>query len=390
MMIKDYKIVFLSDYFNHHQKYLSNAFYRLTNKEYCFVETSSIGPERVNLGWGENKKPEYVKQSYASTGKALECQELVDRAETVMIGSAPESFLKNRKKNNQLIFRYAERPLKKGLELKKYPYRWLKWHLQNPIRAKSYLLCASAYTAADYAKFGLFKNKAFQWGYFPETRIYPNIEKVICSKKPQTILWAGRFLNWKHPDAAIRLSKRLKENGCSFTLNLIGTGPMEGELKALVQSYQLKNEVHFLGAMKPAEVRAYMEQAQIYLFTSDKHEGWGAVLNEAMNSGCAVVASHAIGSVPFLLCNQKNGLIYQNGNEEDLFQKLMRLLNSQDLCFNYGRQAYLTITTEWNAETAAERFVALSNAILSGNKSPNLFASGPCSRANVLADDWFR
>ena len=95
-------------------------------------------------------------------------------------------------------------------------------------------------------------------------------------------------------------------------------------------------------------------------------------------------------SVPFLLCNQKNGLIYQNGNEEDLFQKVLRLLNGQDLCFNYGRQAYLTITTEWNAETAAKRFATLSNAILSGNKSQNLFSSGPCSRANVLADDCFK
>lgn len=51
--------------------------------------------------------------------------------------------------------------------------------------------------------------------------------------------------------------------------------------------------------MKASEVRSYMEKADIYLFTSDFNEGWGAVLNESMNSGCAVVASHAIGSVPF-------------------------------------------------------------------------------------------
>ena len=383
------QIVFLSNYFNHHQKYLSNAFYRLTNKDYCFVETSPIESERVNLGWGENKTPEYVKQSYASTGKALECQELVDRAETVMTGSAPESFLKNRKKNNQLIFRYAERPLKKGLELKKYPYRWLKWHLQNPIRAKSYLLCASAYTAADYAKFGLFKNKAFKWGYFPETRIYPNIEKVICSKKPQTILWAGRFLNWKHPDAAIRLAKRLKENGCSFTLNLIGTGPMEGELKALVQSYQLKNEVHFLGAMKPAEVRELMEKAGIYLFTSDRYEGWGAVLNEAMNSGCAVVASHAIGAVPYLMRNRENGLIYHSGNVDELFEKVKYLLDNPGEQERLGKSAYETIVCEWNAEVAAERLINLSEHLLAGEKYPDLYPAGPCSRAEIIKDDWF-
>ncbi len=49
-----------------------------------------------------------------------------------------------------------------------------------------------------------------------------------------------------------------------------------------------------LGAMSPDKVRAYMERADVFLFTSDFNEGWGAVLNESMNSGCAVVASHAM------------------------------------------------------------------------------------------------
>lgn len=383
-------IVFVSNFYNHHQAYISAALNRRC-KEYRFIETSAISQERRALGWGCEEKPNFVLQSYLTASAEKQSEKWLNRAEVVICGSAPDQLIVPRLKAKQLTFKYCERLYKTGFPLKSFfrnaAAAWL--HHGRFQRYPLYMLCASAYTAADCAKFGNYKNKSYKWGYFPETKIYPDVEKLICSKKPKTILWAGRFLNLKHPDAAIRLAKRLKENGCSFTLNLIGTGPMEGELKALVQSYQLKNDVHFLGAMKPAEVRAYMEQAQIYLFTSDKNEGWGAVLNEAMNSGCAVVASHAIGSVPFLLGNQKNGLIYKNGDEEDLFQKVLRLLNSQDLCFNYGRQAYLTITTEWNAETAAERFVMLSNAILSGNKSPNLFSSGPCSRAKVLADDWF-
>ena len=34
-----------------------------------------------------------------------------------------------------------------------------------------------------------------------------------------------------------------------------------------------------------------MEKADIFLFTSDRREGWGAVANEAMNSACALVVS---------------------------------------------------------------------------------------------------
>ena len=87
-----------------------------------------------------------------------------------------------------------------------------------------------------------------------------------------------------------------------------------------------KYQPAMLGAMPPEEVRRHMEKADIYLFTSDFNEGWGAVLNESMNSGCAVVASHAIGSVPFLIKNGENGLIYENGNQLDLEKQVLRLL----------------------------------------------------------------
>lgn len=56
----------------------------------------------------------------------------------------------------------------------------------------------------------------------------------------------------------------------------------------------------------------------------------GAVLNESMNSGCAVIASDAIGSVPFLIKNGVNGIIYKDGNQKDLSQVLMELLDNPE------------------------------------------------------------
>ena len=94
----------------------------------------------------------------------------------------------------------------------------------------------------------------------------------------------------------------------------------------MIKKYHLQNCVSLCGSLSPEKVREYMVKSQIFLFTSDYNEGWGAVLNEAMNSACAVIASHAIGSVPFLINNKKNGLIYQNGQMEDLYRKVKVLL----------------------------------------------------------------
>ena len=113
--------------------------------------------------------------------------------------------------------------------------------------------------------------------------------------------------------------------------------------------------------MTPEQVRKYMEDAQIFLFTSDRNEGWGAVLNEAMNSACAVVASHAIGATPFLIEHQKNGLIYRDGDRKDLYKNVKRLLDCPQQRMELSKQAYKTIVDEWNAENAAEKVLKLSD-----------------------------
>ena len=113
-------------------------------------------------------------------------------------------------------------------------------------------------------------------------------------------------------------------------------------------------------------------------------------MNEAMNSGCAVVASHEIGAVPFLIKNGENGIIYKDGDFEDLFSKTKKLLDDKEFCRNIGRKAYETMVGEWSPRIAAERLISVSEDILSGGKGMGLYGSGPCSKAEILKDDWFK
>ena len=116
----------------------------------------------------------------------------------------------------------------------------------------------------------------------------------------------------------------------------------------------------------------------------------GAVLNESMNSGCAVVASDAIGSVPYLMQDYENGLIYKSRDVNMLFEKVKWLLDNQSFAKVFGKKAYETITTEWNAEVAAERFLNLASHILAGEKHPDLYKTGPCSKAEIIKDGWYK
>lgn len=250
------------------------------------------------------------------------------------------------------------------------------------------MLCSSAYAAADYAKTFNFVDKTYNWGYFPATKHY-DIEQLLSKKKKNSILWVARMIPWKHPEICIELAKFLKDAGYEFDVKMIGGGGLQEELECECKKNHLEGCVSFLGTMPTDEVRSNMESAGIFIFTSDFNEGWGAVLNEAMNSGCAVVASHAIGAAPLLIENRINGLIYKNNDVNDLCDKVRYLLDHTSVQEEYGRQAYKSITELWNAKVAATRLYHFAECFYSGQQyiPPEV---GPMSVSKRLKNHWYK
>ena len=169
----------------------------------------------------------------------------------------------------------------------------------------------------------------------------------------------------------------------------MSTNQIEKEIIArkiadMIVNNGLSDCVFMRGSMSPDKVRAYMEQSEIYLFTSDRQEGWGAVLNESMNSACAVVANSAIGSVPFLIKHGENGYMYQDGGVDALYANAKMLLDHAEDRKRVAKNAYLTMVEEWNAENAAEKFVILCEKMLAGEYKPFPYDSGICSKAEIL------
>ena len=189
----------------------------------------------------------------------------------------------------------------------------------------------------------------------------------------------------------------LKGLGISFHLDMVGGGAMEEVLKKMIREKGLEKEVTLTGYKKPEEVRERMEKADILLATSDRGEGWGAVINEAMNSGCVVIADHMMGAVPFLIRHRENGLIYEDGNYLQMCRLTAEMAENEQARRRLGVNAYKTITQEWNAENAAEKLVELihslglveekATASAQGEKAVKSHKyTGPCSPAPVIRE----
>lgn len=373
-------IVFFSNFINEHQIPFCNAMYEKTDGQFRFVATEPISEERLRLGFVDRTSEfPYVVKTYEEEGRK-EALRLGRESDVVIIGSAPDEYVRERLAENKLTFRYWERFFKNGRWHILDPRVVLQcWRMHTRYRKKNlYMLCASAYTGPDCRFICAYPNKTYKWGYFPQVKKYESIDALLESKQKNTILWVGRMIDWKHPEAALKVAKRLRDEKYDFQMDLIGTGAMENDLKNFIAQNDLSDRVHLLGAMPPEEVRHHMEESEIYLFTSDRGEGWGAVLNESMNSACAVVASGAIGSVPYLIKDGENGLIYRDGDLNDLYEKVKYLLDHPEERAAMGKAAYKTMTETWCADVAAERLLTLIETLQTGKDTP--YADGPCSK----------
>ena len=168
----------------------------------------------------------------------------------------------------------------------------------------------------------------------------------------------------------------LKKKEKKFKLRFIGDGEKKEEIINLTKNLGLEDVIEFVGFMTPKEVRKQMEKADILLMTSNRIEGWGAVVNEAMNAGCVVVASHIIGSAPYLIKHGVNGLVFKAGKPASLTKEVMKIIDNKCYRKEMGTAAYETIDNLWNPQTAAKRFIEFCNT-----KKVGQYKDGPCSKA---------
>jgi glycosyltransferase involved in cell wall biosynthesis len=379
------KITFFSNFLNHHQIPFCNEMYNILGNTFRFVATEPIYLERLNLGYKDASKGyKYAVNSYESEENREYCLQLGYESDVVIIGSATEEFVAKRIKHNKLTFRYSERIFNKGgwqLLSPRLMIRCYQYHTKY--RNKNlHMLCAGAYLIEDLKMVFAYPGKFWKWGYFPEVKIY-EVNKLFEKKNKDIIklLWVGRFLAWKRPEQAIEIAKRLKKDGYEFSLDIIGSGEQKNLIVSLIKKYHLEHLVRLLGTMSPDKVREHMEEANIYLFTSNRQEGWGAVLNEAMSSACAVVAAQSIGSVPFLIKNGKNGFIYRDNDIDMMYGYVKMLVENGDLRRKLGEQAYFTMRDVWNPKIAAKRIIAASEKLLNNEDILAMYDDGPCSKA---------
>ena len=371
------RIVFISNFLNHHQLPLIRSLQQYF-EEVKFISTEIIPEERLQLGYDEMTKQEFLIDATDQRNLDI-AMSICSDFEIAIIGSAPDTFIHQRLIQNKITFRYMERIFKQTDLLALHP-NMIRSILVNHTKYRNrnlYLLCAGYNVKRDFSFYGAYPKKAFKWGYFPEFIEYSkDMLTRTLDNEVLKLIWVGRYLRWKHPDKMIDVAKFLEKNKVKFQITMIGTGPLLDEFKNKIHRNRLDDYFCIMGSVNHKEVRDHLVRSDIFLFTSDRNEGWGAVLNEAMNSACVIIANKSIGSTGYLIKHGENGLLYKNDFE--LYHALSLIIQNPSIRIDMGLKAYDTIAEIWNSSVAAEHLYLLSKSLIE-NRSVKLF--GPCSRA---------
>lgn len=156
------------------------------------------------------------------------------------------------------------------------------------------------------------------------TRFSPRPVKAPAT--PLEIISVARLTEKKGLHVAIEACRQLKEQGVAFRYRILGIGPWERRLRTLIEQYQLEDVVEMPGFKPSHEVKAILDDADIFLLPSvtgadGDMEGIPVALMEAMAVGIPVVSTLHSG-IPELVEADKSGWLVPENDARALAQRL--------------------------------------------------------------------
>jgi glycosyltransferase involved in cell wall biosynthesis len=163
---------------------------------------------------------------------------------------------------------------------------------------------------------------------------------------------------------------QLRNAGVDVTCQIVGDGPDEPALIALIRELRLEDRVRLAGRLTSDQVIGLLRQSDVLVAPSvpssdGRLEGLPVVIMEAMSCGLPVVASRLSG-IPELVIDDRTGYLVEPRNPAGIAAALRRLADDPDLRRRLGAEARLAVEREFEVNECARRLVVRFGAGMAG------------------------
>jgi glycosyltransferase involved in cell wall biosynthesis len=199
------------------------------------------------------------------------------------------------------------------------------------LKSADRLVVPSEYLVDVFREFGL------------QAQVVPNIvdleQFTFRTRKPLRphLICTRGFHTYYCIDIVVRAFAQVQRAFPEARLDLVGKGPLEAQIRSLVDELQLSG-VNFAGVASRQEIGRYYEQADIFINAS-RVDNMPVSVIEAFGAGTPVVTT-APESMRYLVEHERTGLLSAPGDVEALAQNVIRLLTDPELADRMARNAY--------------------------------------------------
>lgn len=324
-------------------------------ENFRYVFTEPVSEERLRMGWGTDGME---GMSLYAKEFPNESREWLETADVVLSGVRDFDLFEHRARMGRKTFYMSERWFRPitfgrfsvtGWTRLLFP-KFLRMSLAIRRLSRRYdafrVFPIGVYSRMNMRLIGVPEDKMTLWGYFVAPSEVRNKEvesQAVNRRKVFRVMWAGRMIPCKRLDTLVKAIGYLIANGMNdISLTLVGNGQERGRLEGMSKGLP----VEFMDSVPVSEVRGIMRRHDCFVFPSNKIEGWGAVVNEALVEGLVVLGSKKAGAVATVLppLNQ-----FECGDWRELAQKLMWVRDDAGpFRFDYSY---------WTVEKAAARIL---------------------------------
>jgi len=171
----------------------------------------------------------------------------------------------------------------------------------------------------------------------------PAVPEVSEAEKENIILMAAYYNDNKAPDLLLKAWQKIGNKYPDWKICMLGNGEVE-RFRRMADDIGLSGSVTFTGYLEGKEKEHFFRQARILCMCSYE-EGFPMVVLEAWQYGICVVTT-PVGGLPDVLEENRNALIFDFGDWQQLADSLERLFNDTVL-----RQQMTTYSRHFVEET---------------------------------------
>ena len=177
-----------------------------------------------------------------------------------------------------------------------------------------------------------------------------------------TILCVGRLSEEKGIIYLLQALKTLQASGKAFKALIVGSGPLETDLRRYITDNELTKSVIMTGWVDNSELPAYYKTADIMVGPS-LHEAQGLVFLEALAAGLPVITTTAGGTKDFVK-NSRNGFLVEPQSPDQIVDKLTTVYNDRSLLQQLAAAAPGSVREKYSWKAVTTRYTHIFKELL--------------------------